>query len=215
MRNLKISKKLIISYALILFLLVIGIITSIVNLANLGDQVEDFYSGPYTVSSAANTLDSNFEAMQRSVFRSISNSDLNITSDAISDAKAAAAKIQEQLLVIQNNFQGDRSIVDRLNSALTELAPMREEVLNLASQNKNEEAAAYMESHNIPVIEKAQTELLAIIDFADNRGETLITELRSAQTRSVITLSILGIISVLVSLVFGTYISRSITSQGN
>lgn len=211
MRNMKISKKLTISYVLVLFLLIISIITSIVDLVKLGNQVEDFHSGPFMVSGAANTLDSNFEAMQKSVFRAISNSDLKITEDSIADVQEATANIQEQLAIIQEKFAGDPAIVARFSAALQELAPMREEVLSLVRQNRNEEAAAYMEANNIKVIEKAQVELNSIIDFANNRGENLISELNRSQLNSVIMLIILGIVSVLVSVFFGAYISRSIT----
>lgn len=211
MRNLKISKKLIISYAVVLVLLVVSMAVSILNLVNIGTKVENFYNGPFTVKGAANSLNASFEQMQKSVFRSISTLDTDITQEALDTVGLAGANIQEQLVVIQEKFPGDKAIVERLQDALTELAPHREHVLELAKQNKNEEAASYMEENNIPIIEKAQTELTAIIDFANDRADTLITDLRSAQTSSIVILSILGIASVLISILFGIYITRSIT----
>lgn len=215
MRNLKISKKLLISYSVVLILLVISMAVSIFNISSIGKKVETFYNGPFTVKGAANTLNSDFESMQKSVFRALSTLDSQITTEAINDAGSDAVSIQQQLAIIKDKFPGDQSIVERLQAALTELAPHREHVLELAAQNKNDEAAEYMEANNIPIIKEAQTELNAIIDFANGRATTLITDLRSAQTNSIIVLTILGIASLIICILFGMYIARSITQPVN
>lgn len=55
----------------------------------------------------------------------------------------------------------------RLEAALSELKSMRETVLEYAKQNKNKEAANYIELNNIPVIKKAQAELNTSIQTAN------------------------------------------------
>lgn len=211
MKNYKISKKLTISYAVVLILLVISIVVSIVNLVSIGNQVETFYNGPFTVAARANIINAKFEEMQKSVYRSISNSDANIANKAITNANDCAAVIQEQLPVIKEHFLGDQAIVESLQEKLTELAPMREEVLKLSAEDHNTEAAAYMEENNIPVIAEAQEYLSTLIATAQTTGETLITTLNQKQTTAVIILSILGVASVLISVAFAKYITGSIT----
>ena len=95
MKNLKLSRKLFISYALILAMLILGCIVSVVDLMVLGEQTETFYDGPFTVNESANVINTNFERMQKAVYRSISNSDPVIVNDAIANAKNAALNIQE------------------------------------------------------------------------------------------------------------------------
>lgn len=211
MKNLKIGKKLIISYTVILMLLIVGTIVSITNLMSFGSQIETFYNGPFTVNGSANIINSNFEAMQKAVFRSMSNTDEAISNAAVADAKKAASAIQEQLPIVKEHFLGDQQIITRLEASLTKLAPMREEVLSLASQNKNTEAAAYMEANNIPVIKEAQVELDSLIENGNSKGEELISALRLSQRNAVVSLIILGSASVIISIVFCIYITRGIT----
>jgi methyl-accepting chemotaxis protein len=142
-KNLKVGKKLIFSYAVILLLMIGGIAVGIVNLIHLGTQMETFYDGPYIVKGSANIINSNFEKMQKSVYRAMANADSEIIREANQDVEDAAAAIQEQLPIIKEHFLGDQQIVERLEAALAELAPMRAQVLSLASQNQNTEAAAY------------------------------------------------------------------------
>lgn len=211
MKHLKISKKLLISYGVILGLFIITIIVSIVNFDRIGDKVEEFYNNPFTVKGSANIVNANFEAMQKSVYRSISNSDLTIIKEAIEDAKKASKEIEVQMPIIEERYRGDKQTVTNLKNYLNELAPMREYVLQLASENKTEEAAEYMEKNNIQVIKKAQAELQAISDFSNDRAEDLISQLKVSQTISIIVLSIFGIVSIIISIFFAMYITLSIT----
>lgn len=208
--NMKISRRLMMSYLVVLVLLISGIIVSISNLVNIGAKIEKFYEHPFKVSAAANTINTYFEVMQKSVFRAISTEDEEITAEAIQDAKDAATIVQENLVTAKELFLGDHAVVESLEASLAALAPMREEVLNLASQNKNEEAAQYMETNNIPVIEEAQVYLDTLINTADESGNTLIVEVRAVQSLAIIVLIVLGTFSVVVSLAFAKLITDSI-----
>lgn len=211
MKNLKISKKLMLSYSVVLILLVISILVSIFNLISIGKQVTTFYNGPFQVSAAANIIDTRFEQMQKSVYRSICNEDDKITKDAIDDASTAAEVIQTQMSIVEEHFLGDMEIVQNLKAKLEELAPMRAAVLELSDNNKNKEAAQYMEDNNIIVIKEAQVYLDELIKDATNTGEKLVGSLKSAQFNSIITLTILGIASLAISIAFAVTITRGIT----
>lgn len=210
MRNFKIRKKLLISYATIVGLLVITSVVSILCLLYLGNEVSTFYNGPFIVSDAANIVNERFEGMQKAVYRAISNEDAGITSAAIQDAKDAATIIQEQIPIIKENFLGDISIVEGLEAKLAELAPMRETVLDMAANNQNEEAAQYMEQNNILVITEAQEYLDTLIGTANTKAEGLISTIQSVQTCSVIIMIILGVTSVGISFAFAKVITQGI-----
>ncbi|MFQ9647530.1 methyl-accepting chemotaxis protein [Hungatella effluvii] len=211
LRDLKVSKKLTISYTIILTLLIMSCVVSIVDFIRLGGQIETFYDGPFTVNDSASVINSNFERMQKSVYRSISNTDSEIVKEAITDARNCAAIIQEQLPVVKAHFLGDQQIIDRLDAVLAKLAPMREHVLTLASENQKAEAAEYMEHNNIIAIQEAQVELNSLIESGNKKGENLVSGLREKQAMAVFTVIILGGISVAVSVVFGVYITHGIT----
>lgn len=211
MKDLKVSKKLTISYAIMLTLLIMSCVVSIVDFVRLGGQIETFYDGPFTVNDSASVINSNFERMQKSVYRSISNTDSEIVKEAITDARNCAAIIQEEVPVVKAHFLGDQQIIDRLEEALAKLAPMREHVLTLASENQKAEAADYMEHNNILAIQEAQVVLNSLIESGNKKGENLVSGLREKQAMAVFTVIILGGISVAVSIVFGVYITRGIT----
>lgn len=212
MKDLKVGKKLWISYIVILVFLAASMALSIFQLVDIGGKVESFYNGPFTVKGAANTMNTNFEAMQKSVYRAIANTDSAITAEAIENAKTASSQLQAQFAIVKEKFPGDPQIVASLEQHLAELAPHREHVLELASQNKNSEAAKYMENNNIVIIKKAQSELNSIIEFANNRGETLIGDLRRTQTQAIVIFVIISAVSIITCIALGLYIIKSITT---
>lgn len=211
MKNAKVSKKLIISYMVVLCLLVSGIIVSIVNLTHIGDEIKTFYNGPFKVSASAAKIDSNFEQMQKAVFRALSNMDMTITNDSIKDIKETNTAILENLKIVRECFLGDMEIVDNFEKKLNELSPMVDQVLKYAEVNDNITAAAYMEENNIPVIKEAQVYIDSLIEQADTRGNALIGELQTTQAFAIVVLSVLGVLSVVISILFGGYITKAIT----
>lgn len=215
MKNLKVSIKLFISYSVVLVLLIAGSVVSIVNFAKIGSQVTSFYKGPYVVKDSASTINDSFEGMQKYVYRAISNSDTQITNESIENAKKAYTVIQENMKIVRKNYLGEKSTVERLEADLTELNPMLEQVLKMAAENRNADAAAYMERSCIPAIEKAEAELDILIETANKTGEIMITDLSKAQAKAIIILVILGIASVVVSISFAVYITKGIAGPLN
>lgn len=210
LKNMSISKRLMTSYIIVLVLLVIGVVVSVSNLISIGSQIEQFYEHPYVVSSAANSLDSNFEKMVGAVYRALANDDMEITNNAIAEAKEASTGIQSQLAIIEELFLGDKAIVESLKEKLETLQPMREYVLELAAENHNVEAAAYMEKNNAVIIAEAQPLLQQIIENANTTGDKLISSLQSTQSVSIIILIALCLASVIISLMFAKVITDSI-----
>ena len=212
MKRFTIGRKLFVSFATILMLMIIGFCISIISLVNLNSKIKAFYDGPFIVNESANKIHSNFERMQKATYRAIVNTDEEIIGEATANAFDSASIIRDELPIVKEHFLGDSQIVVRLEDCLARLAPMREHVLSLAKENKNEEAAAFMESNNILVIQEAQKELDGLIVSGNRTGLQLMTQLQERQASAVTMLVILGCVSVIISIGFCVYITRGISA---
>ena len=211
MKTFSIGRKLLVSYTVILVLMSIGFGVSIFNLINLNSKMEVFYKGPFVVNESANVIYSNFERMQKATYRTIVNTDEEIIREAMANALDSANVIRNELPVVRKHFLGDPQIIDRLEDCLNRLTPMREHVLSLAHENKNKEAAAYMEENNIQVIGEAQKELDKLIESGNSKGLQLMEELRERQVQAILILGVVGVVSIIISLCFGVFISKGIS----
>ena len=212
MKRFTIGRKLFVSFATILMLMIIGFCISIISLVNLNSKIKAFYDGPFIVNESANKIHSNFERMQKATYRAIVNTDEEIIGEATANAFDSASIIRDELPIVKQHFLGESQIVVRLEDCLARLAPMREHVLSLAKENKNEEAAAFMESNNILVIQEAQKELDGLIVSGNRTGLQLMTQLQERQASAVTMLVILGCVSVIISIGFCVYITRGISA---
>ena len=82
----------------------------------------------------------------------------------------------------------------------------------MLTENKTEEAATYMENNNILVIKEAQKELDKLIESGNSTGKQLINDLQEKQRFAIEMLVFLGAASLVISILFGIYISKGISS---
>lgn len=211
MRNLKVGKKLIISYVVIMVLFIIGSTASILNFNSVGEKVEVFYESPFTVRGAANSASISIEAMQKLLYHAIITEDLAAVQRSIEQIEVERDNIAEQFPILTERFLGNDQWVDNLKLYYAELIPMNDRLLELAKQNLLREAFQYMEDNNSEVIDKIQKELELIIAETNHNGIELISEVRRAQTRAVSAVALFSVLSIIVSIGFAMYITHSIT----
>lgn len=210
MKNLKVGKKLAISYITIMVLLLSGFFLSIVNVVNISNKVENFCNGPFIVKSAAHLMSSSFETMVRAMYRSLTTLDPAIVEECITEVNSARNTVEDQMEIIRVNFTEEQKIVTDLSAYLNDFTPMREHVIELARVNSNEEASAYMQANNMVVIKQVQAELDQLLEYADQSSNSLLDELREKQQLSLTILIVLGVISMGISAGFAIYITRGI-----
>ena len=211
MKNLRVGKKLIISYAVIVILFIFGCTASIMNFDSVGDKVEVFYDSPFAVRGAANSASISFEAVQKLLYRAIISDDPAVVQRSIEQVEAERQNISDQFPVLTERFLGNKQWVENLKMYYAELPAMNDKALELAKQNRKEEAFRYMEENNVVLIDKVQKELGLIIESTGNKGAELITDVRKAQAKAIGAVVFFSVLSVAVSIGFAMYITHSIT----
>lgn len=211
MKNFKVGKKLAISYIIIMMLLILGSVVSVGNIIRVGERMEVFYDGPFTVRGSVSSIRANFESMQKSIYRAIAYDDRDIMETSISAVSEAQENIADEMLIIKEHFIGDKQLVKTLEEHLETVYPIDAEVLDMAVQFKNQEALKYMEENARALNTKIREELDNISGYTNETGVDLIEEVRKAQKNSIIILVLLGGLSVCISVAFAFYIAHSIT----
>lgn len=211
MKNLRVGRKLIISYAAIMIFFIIGCTSSIVNFSGVGDKVEVFYESPFNVRGAANSASVSLQKVQKLLYCAIVSTDPVVVQNSVEEVHKEHEIIIGQLPVMTDYFLGDHTWVENFQAYYTELTSMNDYVLELMAQGRDAEAFRYMEENNAPLVEKAQKELDAIVNATSGRGEELIEEVRDAQKSSIGTVILFFALSIAVSIGFAVYITHSIT----
>lgn len=211
--NMKVSKKLIVSYAVIILLSVLSLLSCILNIRNIGEELDQFIGAPYIVRSAALEMKSAMEGMQRSVLRAATSMDEANMEAALADAASYGEQVNNNFAIVKERFAGDARLITEVENGLTKLKPHREKVLEMAKAYVDPaEIGDYMNSYNLQIINEILTLLEEIIDYADTRGESLLMHVEQTQNITVVMILIMLVIIVVFSSIIGTLIVRSITA---
>lgn len=211
-KNMKVAKKLIFSYVVIIVLCIITMVICIMNLSNIGKKLNKFYESPYAVQSAASRMKVSIEGMQRSVLRAATSMDEENTNDAISDAEAYSAQVTESFGIVKEKYLGSQDTVKAVEDGLAALKPHREHVLDMARDYEDPSLIGdYMNEYNLPAMELIFVSLDEIIEFADTNGDKLILDVDAAEATTVVIILVMIVVIVVLSLIIGTMIVKSIT----
>lgn len=211
MKNLKVRKKLLLSFAIVLILFLFSTIAGLVSLNNVRTELKTYCEHPFPVVKAGNTAATNIESLQKNIFRAISSNDIATTKAALEEMDQNYITITEQLTIIEDLFLGDKELVAKTYSCLQDLTAQREQVLRLIDDGRPNEAADLMEDHYLPVIEEASGYLNEIIVYSGNTSTRLLDTTTKAQVATTYLLIVMCVISFVISIILCIYITRLIT----
>ena len=211
-KNLSVRKKLIISFGIILVLFIASVTMAISSIVNVAGSLDRFVSDPFQLSNIVWEMKDEMMSAQRNMYRSFTDETPTGTDNAISDAKANAARVGELLAQISadTDLQGTQMLSD-LKTNLEAVAQPREQILALAGNMQNEQAIAIMNNTYIPTIDKARAALDQVGAYVNQQATSYVTRSKSTELLSITILCVLAGISLALSLVLCTLITRGIT----
>lgn len=214
MKNLKVGKKLIISFGIVLLFFVISVIVVSFSLTNIRAQLTQFYNVPWQTRSAAQYVQTYLAEQQKSLFRAVATTDESIITSALADVDTYGNKVQENLKIISDKaLAANRGVVDNLASKIESWNSVKDAVLKMAADTSisSEEISAYIQQNSLTILDEVNTALEQTVNKTNETGEQLISSTSRAQT--VATLLLIGMcaVSVLAGVILCTYITRGIT----
>lgn len=212
MKDFKIGKKLTVAFASIGAMLVIVIITAIIGFTIIGDNFSQFYTGPFEVTSEALNLRRAIQAVAKSITTAFVTDDLDETQKNIQAAKDEITVMQEGVAYLEENFQGDKSLVDGLDNVMNSGADYKDQIFELAAVNRNEEAKEIYFNQYYPLLVEANGYLSQINDYAQERAGS--TYKGASQTRFFVlaVMCLIGVAALGITIFFAVYIVKSLVA---
>lgn len=141
MKNLKIGKKLALTFGIIIFLFLVSLIMSFYSLNNTQNHFEEFYTVGYPVTVTVTDMRRATQTGIKCMAMSILTEDVEQTRSYIDQANEQLAGLAGQFVFLKDNFRGDTSVIEEAERILAEAKPYRTSILEMAGRNDNEEAA--------------------------------------------------------------------------
>ena len=172
MKNLKIGKKLIVTFGVIIILFLISLMVSIMSLSNSGKNFGDFYTVGYPVSNKTTDMCRATQTGLKCIAISMLTDDAAETQNYITQANEQFNTLSPGFDYLRQNFRGDKAVLDQAQKILEEAKPYRIEILDLAGQNKNTEAADLLFTKYQPLM----LEFMNLMNKADSDTTAIAAE---------------------------------------
>lgn len=212
MKNLKIGKKLGITFAIIVAIVVVISVVSIAGLMNALSKYQSFYNGPYQITNYAMDMRRSIQAYAKSVGYSMMTSDTQKTEEYLKQGDEYIASLMEGHSFLQKNFRGDASLVETYYNSLISVEPLREQVSELAKANQNEEAATLYFEQIQPYLLTAQQCLSDISDIAKANADLDYSSVTRSSTVTIIMVIVLVAAVLIGTILLALYIIKSLTA---
>lgn len=215
MKNLKIGKKLIVTFGITIALFLVMGIICIIGLTYSGNQFKSFYSYSYPLSTTTLEIRRGLNASMKALSASMLTEDEAGTQKYINEAAAEANEIRDNLNYLIENYQGDTSRLIEAMDKITKAGEYRAKVQELSLANKNTEAADVYLNQYIPLMQEVLDLCVAMDENTTVQADETYSGARSAQTFITALSVVLAVIIVIVTVIVAAYLTRSLTAPIN
>lgn len=211
MKNLKIAKKLLLTFGIIIGLVAILIAVSLSSLVSTGNNLESFYNDAYQINTAALEMNTAIQAMAKYIGYATMSPSKEDTEKYVNAAEAETQVMREGYAYLEKNYTGDPAILKEFNDSMETVTDARQQVFDLALENKNTEAADIYFGDVLPHYLVANECLSKISQDTENNSTTIFKDSETEQTGATILLIGVAVAAIVSATLLASYITKSLT----
>lgn len=212
MKNYKISKKLTVSFGIILIMLILTAIVGLFSLNSVGNNFTKFYNQPFMVTNTTMDMQRAMQAGMKYVGYATMTSDEGMTNEYIDKSQEELSAIKTGIEFLYENFSGDMKLVDEFKATMDASIPYKEVVYENARANRNDEAITTFFDEYIPCLTTAQEQLKGISDVSHAKADNLYSSASTSKTIAFILLFVISISAVIVTISVAVKLARGLTT---
>jgi methyl-accepting chemotaxis protein len=208
---MKISTRLIFGFGSMVALLIILTVLAVYNMNKLATMTEMLYKHPMTVSNAILSADGNIIRMHRSM------KDVALAKSSEEIDKAAGAvneyekKVYADMEIVKEAFLGPKKMVDDILAAINGWKPIRERVIALKRQGKDEEAVLITKTEGAKQVAEVSANVTALKDWAQAKGKSFFENADQVRSTTIWLFVSISIVAAALGVGIGYWIFINIT----
>lgn len=191
-RKLKVGTKLKYAFTTVIVTFAVAMAVSLVSIVMMNVDTYQFYREAYANSTLQMEIRKDIQLVGKYILWSMTTDDTGSTQSYLNSAQKYADQVGKNVTTLEKSYN-DKKKVAELKDAIEELKKQRAALMELAQQNKNDEALALFNSDYNDATEKLQDILVDI-------GKVASAEAKSQYTSARVT----GIVSIILMILIGT-----------
>lgn len=209
-KKMGIQKRLLISYAVLIGMLMVAGLLSILMLEKVGSNLSKFYDYQHQTIVQSWTARQAAEASMAEAMQSMLDSDPTITKNAITAAQDEFASLVAAVESVYEIYGGEEADLEELGKIISYASPLLEEICELAQQNRKEEAYEILKTQYKAAMDSMREWLAYVGAVSDYNAQLSVYEGQAITLAARIVIILVIAISVITGLRLGFTIADSI-----
>ncbi len=213
MRNLKIGKKLNITFGIVGILFIVTVIGNVLGMRIMSSNFSSYHKGPMITSTAAMNLQRGLMEMEKYLVLLCTTESTDGNQQYAQGMEDAMIAVDSAILTLQKHIilQENRERLEKLSATLDANEKDREKIATLAKNNQNEEALALYKTKLSSVLMDVRSIAGKIGEAVDQLGKEFYNNSKTSERNVYIWVVGIAFISLVTIILFCRYIVRSIT----
>lgn len=209
MKNLKIGKKMVVTFGTILAILLITVGFAFYSLTTASNAYTYANETVLTLTDKVLTMRREIQAAAKFVMYAVTAP--SGTDDYIDQAQDSLSALADGVSFLYENSSIDKSVIDNFQNTMENSIGYKERIFSLLSSGKNEEALEEYYSNYYPVLVEANEYLMQIADYTNERSASSYSETQKQILTTYIFMGVIAVIGVIGSILLAAYLTRSLT----
>lgn len=215
MKDLKISKKFLVTFSSILGLLAVMILATIISLTNIRSNFNYFYERPFKISNEVLTMRRNIQAAAKNVMYAMVTNDLGKSQQYIDDAQGELDQLSQRFEAVKANSSINKSVLDNFDSTMLASIDLKAQVFEMILAEQNDSALNLYWEQYYPLLVEANGYLEEINDYTLDRADGAYKDADSMILFIFLLLVILAVLTIAVTIILAKYLTTSLISPIN
>lgn len=211
LKNMKIGKRLMLSFSLIIVVFIISSAVSAFSVYSVSKSLSKFYNGPFQVVKTSFDMRRAIQSAERSILWSCTTEDSSATDVRLDQAAADLEIVKDGITLLENKFLGDMSLVTKFEATMEESKIIKEQVISLSRENQVDASIALYDSQYAPKLMEAKELLNQIAEFSQSKANEFNQDGINTRNTAFISIATLTVAILLLVLFLSTILTRSLT----
>ena len=151
-------------------------LVAVIMISRIGDNLTRFYNYQHQTIVNSWTARNAADASVSSALQSMLDTDPVVTKESIEKAKQEFATVKNAVTLVYETYQGDKADLEELGEIIEYASPLLEQICELSSQNRKEEAYELLKTQYKVVMDSMREWLAYIGEVADYRAQLSVYE---------------------------------------
>ena len=210
MKNLKIWKKLLLTFMIIIIMFCATVVLAITGLRQNADKYSEFYNVGYQVTNRVMSMRRGLQMIVKDIAFTMIETDEAKNAEYLADMEKELNLMNENATWLHSNFNGDAALLKEFETNIANAMAVQEEILELA---KTDMPAAEIKllDESQPLVERAVNSLINISAVVESEAESDYLSTVSMQRQLIF--EELGIAggALIITIILSIYLTRAIT----